>query len=63
MIFVVVWAIGSRKLKNRGFGIVLGNRMGKKALAFTLSDDNGGEIWLDDFKGSWLLMVFHRHLA
>jgi peroxiredoxin len=45
------------------FGMPLGNRTGEKALAFTLSDENGGEIRLEDFKGSWLLMVFHRHLA
>jgi peroxiredoxin len=41
----------------------LGNRTGEKAFAFTLKDEDGRETRLDDFKGSWLLMVFHRHLA
>jgi peroxiredoxin len=41
----------------------LGNRTGERALAFTLSDENGRGVRLEDFKGSWLLMVFHRHLA
>jgi len=39
------------------------NRMGQRAPAFTLKDEQGREIRLDDFKDSWLLMVFHRHLA
>lgn len=41
----------------------LGSRTGEKALAFTLNDEDGREIRLDDFSGNWLLMVFHRHLA
>ncbi len=40
-----------------------GNKTGEKAQPFTLKDENGGEIRLDDFQGSWVLMVFHRHLA
>ncbi|MGB3210703.1 MAG: redoxin domain-containing protein [Desulforhopalus sp.] len=40
-----------------------GSRTGEKALAFSLKDENGGTVRLEDFKGNWLLMVFHRHLA
>ena len=48
---------------HKGFGMSLGSRTGEKALAFTLNDEDGREIRLDDFSGNWLLMVFHRHLA
>jgi len=41
----------------------LGNKTGEKAPAFTLKDENGGEFRLDEFQGSWVLLVFHRHLA
>lgn len=44
-------------------GMSISNRTGEKALVFTLNDEDGREAGLDDFKGSWLLMVFHRHLA
>ena len=36
---------------------------GKRAIPFNLSDSNGHAILLDNYKGSWLLMVFHRHLG
>jgi peroxiredoxin len=36
---------------------------GKPAVPFTLHDSNAGIHKLEDFKGSWLLMVFHRHLG
>lgn len=41
----------------------LGNRTGEPAADFALQDGQGREIRLQDFAGSWLLMVFHRHLA
>jgi len=41
----------------------LGNRMGERAADFTLQDREDREIRLQDFAGSWLLMVFHRHLV
>ncbi len=30
---------------------------------FTLTDMNGKEHALADYRGSWLLLVFHRHLG
>jgi peroxiredoxin len=36
---------------------------GKLALQFNLLDSIGTRHRLEDFKGSWLLMVFHRHLG
>jgi cytochrome oxidase Cu insertion factor (SCO1/SenC/PrrC family) len=39
------------------------NKKGELAPSFTLKDENGREVRLEDFAGSWLLMVFHRHLA
>lgn len=38
--------------------------VGKPALEFDLEDVNlGGNKSLQDFRGRWLLLVFHRHLA
>jgi len=39
------------------------NRVGQQAISFVMQDDQGNTVCLDDFKGTWLLMVFHRHLA
>lgn len=36
---------------------------GKPAVPFTLHDSKGLSYSLEDFCGSWLLMVFHRHLG
>jgi len=36
---------------------------GKRAIPFNLSDSNGHAILLDNYKGSWVLLVFHRHLG
>jgi hypothetical protein len=36
---------------------------GQPALPFKMVDSNGQPHGLDDFRGSWLLMVFHRHLG
>ena len=34
---------------------------GEKAVHFKLQDEDGKTRSLDDYKGKWLLMVFHRH--
>jgi peroxiredoxin len=36
---------------------------GKQAIPFRLRDSGGKEHRLEDYRGSWLLMVFHRHLG
>ena len=36
---------------------------GKPAFSFNLPDTNGVQHQLADCRGSWLLMVFHRHLG
>jgi peroxiredoxin len=36
---------------------------GKPAFAFNLRDTRGELHQLADYRGSWLLMVFHRHLG
>jgi hypothetical protein len=36
---------------------------GKPALPFALSDSSGRLHTLEEYRGSWLLMVFHRHLG
>jgi peroxiredoxin len=36
---------------------------GKPAIPFKLQDSNGKSHLLEDYRGSWLLMVFHRHLG
>jgi peroxiredoxin len=41
----------------------MNNLTGKPAPPFSLHDSNGVVHLLADFKGSWLLMVFHRHLG
>ncbi len=39
------------------------NRVGQQAISFALQDGRGNTVCQGDFKGAWLLMVFHRHLA
>lgn len=39
------------------------DKVGYPAAPFELMDVNGLQHRLDEFVGSWLLMVFHRHLA
>ncbi len=39
------------------------NLTGRPAIAFSLHDSHGAIHRLEDFRGSWLLMVFHRHLG
>jgi peroxiredoxin len=36
---------------------------GKPAIPFTLSDAGRRIHRLEDYRGKWLLMVFHRHLG
>jgi peroxiredoxin len=39
------------------------NLTGKPAITFSLRDSEGRNHHLENYRGSWLLMVFHRHLA
>jgi len=41
----------------------MGNRTGKPAVPFSLTDADGTMHQLADYAGSWLLLVFHRHLG
>jgi len=36
---------------------------GQPAVPFQLLDSEGHSHRLEDYRGSWLLMVFHRHLG
>jgi len=36
---------------------------GQPAIPFNLTDSEGKHHRLEDYKGSWLLLVFHRHLG
>ncbi len=36
---------------------------GKPAIPFRLKDSGGRIHLLEEYRGSWLLMVFHRHLG
>ena len=39
------------------------NKVGQEVPPLAVKDLNGREVRLEQFKGSWLLLVFHRHLA
>ena len=39
------------------------NLTGQPAIPFELMDLDGKSHRLEDYRGSWLLMVFHRHLG
>ncbi len=39
------------------------NMVGKPAAPFELNDARGNEHRLEDYRGEWLLLVFHRHLG
>jgi hypothetical protein len=41
----------------------MGNLTGKPAIPFRLRDSAGGSHGLQEYRGNWLLMVFHRHLG
>lgn len=36
---------------------------GRPAVPFRLRDSDGRPHALEDFRGCWLLLVFHRHLG
>lgn len=37
------------------------NRTGERARHFELQDEFGTTATLTDYRGKWLLMIFHRH--
>ena len=39
------------------------NLEGQTAIDFELNDLDGKRYRQEDFRGHWLLLVFHRHLA
>ncbi len=39
------------------------SRVGQPAVPFALEDAEGRVHRLEDFRGRWLLLVFHRHLG
>jgi len=39
------------------------NLSGQPAIPFSLADSSGRSHSLEEYRGSWLLMVFHRHLG
>jgi peroxiredoxin len=39
------------------------NLTGQPAIPFWLADSNGHTHSLEAYRGSWLLLVFHRHLG
>ena len=45
------------------FKTMLGNRVGQMVPHLTVQDQSGREISLERFRGNWLLLVLHRHLA
>jgi len=47
----------------RGVVVSMRSLVGQPAVTFNLSDAEGRTHRLDDYRGAWLLMVFHRHLG
>jgi len=41
----------------------MSNLIGKPAQHFAVHDSNGTLHSMEEFAGSWLLLVFHRHLG
>ena len=39
------------------------SQVGSPAVAFALADTAGTVYSVEQFRGRWLLMVFHRHLG
>jgi len=39
------------------------NMIGEQAVPFCLKDINDNAYSLEDYSGTWLLLVFHRHLG
>ncbi len=40
-----------------------GSRVGQEPPSLTVTDSQSREVRLEEFRGNWLLLVFHRHLA
>lgn len=40
-----------------------GSRVGQEPPSLAVTDLQGREVRLETFRGHWLLLVFHRHLA
>ncbi|MFW2365774.1 MAG: hypothetical protein ACN4GW_05115 [Desulforhopalus sp.] len=40
-----------------------GSRVGEDVGHLTLTDENGEQVNLEDFRTAWLWMIFHRHLG
>jgi len=45
------------------FDIIADNKVGLEVPSLAFKDQTGREVCLEQFKGEWLLLVFHRHLA
>ncbi|MDK9705438.1 MAG: peroxiredoxin family protein [Desulforhopalus sp.] len=45
------------------FETLPGSRVGQLLPPLTVKDQSGREINLVQFRGDWLLLVFHRHLS
>lgn len=41
----------------------LRNRVGQDVGHLVLTDEKGVQVNLEDFRTTWLWMIFHRHLA
>lgn len=39
------------------------NMVGQEAGHLALTDKQGVQVHLSDFRGAWLWMIFHRHLG
>lgn len=46
-----------------GMAPVSATVVGGPAVPFALADASALCTWLDDYRGGWLLLVFHRHLG
>jgi len=53
---------GSRDVMPGGL-VFMRSMVGQPAVPFTLSDIGEKTYSLDDYRDSWFLMVFHRHLG
>ena len=43
--------------------MLMRNLIGQPAIPFELLDADGVSHRIEDYRGFWLLMVFHRHLG
>jgi hypothetical protein len=49
--------------KRAGKNTVMSDKCGKAAVYFELPDADGVMHSLSDYRGNWLLLVFHRHFG